>query len=718
MTGPVERFWEGADGMPPDAAPPDAVRDLLEELDDLEAGEALLAELAGPAPHDLGRNRDLRLEREVAIVAARTADPAEERRHARATRLQAALCHPAIPAVYGIVAAEDGRPARTGPVARGEPLLARAGSMRLRDLLSACVTVCDALAHAHARGVCHGSLSADCIRIGRFGEVRVTDWERVSDDASLVQDDIAAFGRALTDCLVGRDAPPALAAVAAHASAGGYPGIEGVRADLVAFLEGRVVGAYRVGPAAELSAWIKRHRTACGLVVAALLLAAAGAWWSVASARSDRVAVAAAERLAQDSLADLRRLGDTWQLARLLIAERGMWPAVPDRAPAMREWIARATELCNRRALHTARLAGLAPDAAPGSAVDWERGVLVELLERATRVDGLVAVVRRRHDLAVGLREATTGGAAGDAWRRARVDVQSLPHYSGLRLEAQLGLVPLWRDAASGLWLFAHTATGAPPRRDPASGRAVITPATGIVLALLPGGDARLGSRAVSPIAPRGAPYVDEGRRANEGPLHRVRLRPFFVSCFEVTQAQWKRLRMTDRSRTRGALHPVEYASHDDASEFCRRADLELPTEAQWEYACRAGSTNVYWFGDDAADLARHDNVSSAELPAPTESWRDGFAFTAPVGSYLPNRFGLFDLHGNVREWCRDGLGSYGATAGEGDGVRDSTADERALRGGSWVRPAREARSASRGAAKRSFHDTDTGLRVARALRQ
>ena len=122
-----------------------------------------------------------------------------------------------------------------------------------------------------------------------------------------------------------------------------------------------------------------------------------------------------------------------------------------------------------------------------------------------------------------------------------------------------------------------------------------------------------------------------------------------------------------------------------------RQRTYRLPTEAEWEYACRAGTTTRYYSGDDPETLAKIGNVADAAAKAKFPHWKwtikasDGYVFTAPVGKFKPNVFGLYDMHGNAWQWCADwyGIDYYGKSpAGDPDGP--DTEDGRVLRGGSW----------------------------------
>jgi formylglycine-generating enzyme required for sulfatase activity len=208
-----------------------------------------------------------------------------------------------------------------------------------------------------------------------------------------------------------------------------------------------------------------------------------------------------------------------------------------------------------------------------------------------------------------------------------------------------------------------------------------------------------------------------------------VQLRPFFLAKHELTQAQWQRLAGYNPSLSIGAgsgRHPVGHVSWLEAERVLRENGLVLPTEAQWEYACRAGSGQAWATGNDAASLRGHANVadeSTRDRFGPGFRYQagldDGWVTDAPVGSFSANGFGLHDLHGNHAEWCRD---AYAAPRRphppEVPGARAGVEIHRVYRGGSYAQTADNfARCAYRGKAPADTARHDLGLRPARQLR-
>jgi len=193
--------------------------------------------------------------------------------------------------------------------------------------------------------------------------------------------------------------------------------------------------------------------------------------------------------------------------------------------------------------------------------------------------------------------------------------------------------------------------------------------------------------------------------QAKEQPVHKVTLsQNFYIGVHEVTQEQWTKVMGTNPASKKGPRNAVERVSWTDAVEFCLKLSglpeeraagriYQLPTEAQWEYACRAGTTTEYSFGDDDSEFGDY-------------AWFGGNSgYTShPVGGKKPNAWGLYDMHGNVWEWCQDWLGGYPSGM-----VRDPTGPAsgsahqyrfrgplRVYRGGSWFDLAEVCRSASR----------------------
>ena len=179
-----------------------------------------------------------------------------------------------------------------------------------------------------------------------------------------------------------------------------------------------------------------------------------------------------------------------------------------------------------------------------------------------------------------------------------------------------------------------------------------------------------------------------EDKRRQDEIQHQVTLtKGFWMAKYEVTQLQWVSVMKSNPSEHKGEIFPVESVSWNDCQQFCQKTGLSLPTEAEWEYACRAGSTGAY------AGTGRLEDMG----------WYYGNSFVSDIvgktthrgGKKKPNAWGLYDMHGNVREWCEDWYGEYPSGAVTNPTGADS-GDERVMRGGDFENDPDRCRSAYR----------------------
>ena len=231
----------------------------------------------------------------------------------------------------------------------------------------------------------------------------------------------------------------------------------------------------------------------------------------------------------------------------------------------------------------------------------------------------------------------------------------------------------------------AKAGTAAEPYTKTGWAKEVVHEATGIELVFIPAGEFLMGSPA------------GEANHNNDETQHRVRItKPFYMGKYEVTQAQWQQVMGSNPSNFKGSDRlPVEQVSWDDCQAFCQRAGsgLRLPTEAEWEYACRAGTTTPYSWGagwekgvcngannpDDSFLVWNRQNSNVEEFR------RRGLPVdnTIPVGTFRPNAWGLYDMHGNVWEWCADWYGEYPSGSAT-DPRGPASGSLRVVRGGWW----------------------------------
>lgn len=253
-----------------------------------------------------------------------------------------------------------------------------------------------------------------------------------------------------------------------------------------------------------------------------------------------------------------------------------------------------------------------------------------------------------------------------------------------------MGFKAVGQDGAWPMKLLEAASLGTRP------GQAWTDPTTNIELRWIPAGTFNMGS-----------PANEDGRLRAEGPQHEIRIsRGYWMGAYEVTQRQYETVMGVNPALFKrvGANAPVEQVSWEDAQRFIDRlnakggsVEYRLPTEAQWEYACRAGTLGPYYA--DLDSIAWYDNDSEYS--------------THPVGQKQADAWGLYDMLGNVSEWCQDWLGDYApGSATDPAGPSSSVVNGRVLRGGSWTDGAEFCRSAFRFSRNPKTQQPYTGFRV------
>ncbi len=363
---------------------------------------------------------------------------------------------------------------------------------------------------------------------------------------------------------------------------------------------------------------------------------------------------------------------------------------------------------------------------------EWRHAMLTRLIE--TEYRELLDLEKKvlAHEQGIRFAHKTSMLDPAAEWDRAKREISELEVYRGLKIEPQMGLFPLRRNSESGLWEFVHVISGAIPGAEPTPDdpcRLEIDAETGIVMVLLPGGVVEVGTRSTGVPFEEPIPALDLDQ---EQPAHSVLLDPFFVSKYELTGAQFVRLGGTLLPSQSHSALPI-LSNRIALLKVLDRTWLQLPSEAQWEYACRAGTTTAFYTGNSIASLENHANVwdrsvGQEESPVfgkPSQQIDDRFRGNAPVGSFLPNPFGLYDMHGNARELAADVFIRRAYTTMEarpGDGLRYFARDweeghRYPIRGGGSTDTPIKCRSAARAGVLDNARWGRPGVRVIRRVR-
>ena len=256
-----------------------------------------------------------------------------------------------------------------------------------------------------------------------------------------------------------------------------------------------------------------------------------------------------------------------------------------------------------------------------------------------------------------------------------------------------------------------HAAELERKKAEPQQGDIITDTTTGMELVYVPGGCFQMGS-----------PENEESRDSDEK-LHEVCVDGFWMGKTEVTQGQWKKIMGGNPAKfQKGDDYPVEQVSWDDAQDFIKKLNSKagkkyrLPTEAEWEYAARAGTSTARFWGDSSDEACSYANVADQTAKKKYSDWTihscdDGYAETAPAGSFQANPFGLHDMLGNVWEWCAGWYGEYELNKKENP-LGASSGSYRVIRGGCWYGAPEFVRAADRIRFTPDSRDDDLGFRL------
>jgi serine/threonine protein kinase len=513
-----------------------------------------------------------------------------------------------------------------------------------------------------------------------------------------------------------------------------YPTMKEFGDDLRRFLSGEVILAKPAGTATRVLKRVKRNPLISGAVGLALAAMVALIIWGVWYFIQMKI-----------HYEEILRYSDLDRIYRLQAEEELLWPAYPEKLTAIKKWLEQANELKGRLDQHIVTIEILKAK----EKLNPEEQVLFERLEKlisgvaslADEETGMIRDMQERLHFAETIHEESIEKQKKN-WQLTIAsisDPEKCPQYHGLQIDPQIGLVPLGQDPKSGFWEFAHLQTGEIPERGD-DGQLVITEETGIVFVLLPGGTFRMGTMLPDSEHPEGDPHVDPEASASGGPVHSVTLDPFFISKYEMTQGQWLRIagenpcmfypgsKVSGKPTGATLRNPVELVSWNDCDLILKRLNLTFPREAQWEYACRGGTTTIWYTGNDPRSLNGYENLADAgskdlrNITWRHEDWLDdGHGVHAPVGTYRANPFGLHDMVGNVSEWCfcywRD-YKYHDVSPGTGEALGGGYWPHRVYRGSSFWNVAAYGKSAVRKADMPRMRSRMTGVRPAMLVHQ
>lgn len=676
-------------------------------------------------------------------------------------RVLAGLDVPGVARLLGAGTSETVGPWIATEWVEGEPIdaaLMHAGAS-FDDRLRLLEQLCRTLHAVHQRGVVHGDVRPENVLATGEGDglrCTVVDFGLAGAETEVdVRRDVGGLGE-IVDTVLPRDLRPRahraeLDTVVAHATAADlgarYPSAHALAEELRRIRAGEAVSVRRHDRWYRITRAARTHRRSLG--AAALVAAVAVGVVAVGLAAAERARTARAE--AEQRRADLLLLSDVTTLERLEVDVAALPPAEPVARDAYRAWTAEARAVLARAdtvgAESIAEL-GAAPGAGSIAESEAERIANAgdEMGDDATatarwraeqaaslearlarfraddpRLSPLAFVAGRLGRIALTDSLARTD-AVREAWEELRASVVADPRFGGWAPSPDPALVPLGQHPSTGLWHLWHVPSGARPARADDGGwgsGAAGAESDGLVFVLLPGGPFTVGAQADDPDAPRWDPAAN----ADESPLTRVELSPFYIAAHEMTRAQWVRSLGADAIGAAGGGgnvqpldRPVTGVSWDGATAGLTRLGLALPTEAQWEYAARGGTDTPWFTGADPTSLADRVHYRLNE-----EAYLE--VVSAP-GSFTANPFGLHDTAGNVWEWTSGVYGLYGEgtaaqpTAGFEPGTGELIVldlGRRTIRGGGSNNVPVLLRASNRSAGTRDERPAAVGVRPVRA---
>lgn len=427
-----------------------------------------------------------------------------------------------------------------------------------------------------------------------------------------------------------------------------YPSMNALAGDLERWLDGDPARIGRLGPKASLVRFVRRNRgiaSATAVILSMLTLALVMTARSSVTLAAEKARVTASRDMLQ--ALELVRLED----------EGALWPRRSWTVERLEDWL----RTCDRLVASRQQIAEALTS--PADVVQFQFA-----LDRISAPAGLRDSVARRLRIAEEARVASSIDAAHE-WEAATRRVSRDPRFGDFELRPIEGLLPLGPDPWSQLEEFAIVDSGSVPARSD-RGYFSLSGETAVVLVLIPGGVSRIGIAAELSDAMHTA---NEPLRLTHDPrgLRYIPIEPFLLGKYEVTQGQWLRVMGANPSEWRAGeterraawgrpdvaftqRHPVESVDQVQSLTFAERLDCTLPTEAQWQHAACANESGITWVQASAELDPWHENIRMRAPKKDPTLQSDDFGLHAPVGTFSPNPFGLFDMGGNVQERCLD----------------------------------------------------------------